>query len=164
VLAVLALASWAGLVVVTLSNPPTFGLRAFGLGSLVGLFVWLAFDALAIALLRHRSTSLRNVLLFAFLGIGVIPFGGSVGVACNYAFDRKPPHGEAGIAMLVIGAKSSRHNRVTLTADGSSTDVGSDIEQTSGPSTFTSRPTPVVVTVGPGALGSPYVLSVAPAR
>jgi hypothetical protein len=66
--------------------------------------------------------------------------------------------------MLVIGAKSSRHNRVTLTADGSSTDVGSDIEQTSGPSTFTSRPTPVVVTVGPGALGSPYVLSVAPAR
>ena len=162
-LGMLGLASWAALIVVSLSNPPTFGLRAFGLGSAAGLFLWLAFDGLAIALLRHRSTSLRNVCAFALLGLGTIPFGGSVGVACNRAFDREPPRTEAGVAVVRTGSKGSKHDRVTL-SDGSSADVGADIKRASGPSTFTSSPKAVVVTVGPGALGSPYVLAVSPAR
>ena len=90
--------------------------------------------------------------------------GGSVGVACNRAFDREPPRTEAGVAVVRTGSKGSRHDQVTLTADGSWADVGSDIKRASGPSTFTSTPKPVVVTVGPGALGSPYVLAVTPAR
>jgi hypothetical protein len=164
VLGILALASWVGLIVVSLSNPPTFGLRAFGLGSCGGLFLWLAFDALAIALLRHRSTSLRNVCIFAFLGVGAIPFGGSVGVASNRAFDREPPRTEAGVAVVRYRSKGGPLDQVTLRADGSSTNVGADIKLASGPSTFTSSPKAVMVTVGPGALGSPYVLAVAPAR
>lgn len=163
-LAILALTTWVGLFVVTMSNPPTFGLRAFGIGSCVGLCLWLAFDALAIALLRHRSTSLRNVLVFAFLGLGAIPFGGSLGVAYNRAFDHEPPRTEAGFAEVRVGSKGSRHDQVTLAADGSSADVGSDIKLASGPSTFTSSRKRVVITVGPGALGSPYVLAVALAR
>jgi hypothetical protein len=129
----------------------------------LGLCLWLAFDALAIALLRHRSTSLRNVLVFAFLDLGVIPFGGSLGDAYNCAFDHEPPRTEAGIAEVRVGPKGSRHDQVTL-ADGSSADVGSDIKLASGPSTFTSSRKRVVITVGPGALGSPYVLAVALAR
>jgi hypothetical protein len=163
-LGMLALASWVGLLVVSLSNPPTFGLRAFGLGGCAGLLFWLAFDALAIALLRHRSTSLRNVFIFAFLGIGWIPFGGSVGVACNRAFDREPPRAEAGVAVVRYRSKGGPLDQVTLTADGASTNIDADIKLASGPSTFTSSPKLVVVTVGPGALGSPYVLAVAPAR
>jgi hypothetical protein len=159
-LGLLGVATWAALIAVSLSNPPTFGLRAFGIGACAGLVLWLVFDALAIALLRHRSTSLRNVCLFAVLGLGVIPLGGSVGVACNRAFDREPPRTEAGVAVVRYGSKGARHDQVTLTADGSSADVGEDIKLASGPSTFTSVPKAVVIKVGPGALGSPYVLSV----
>jgi hypothetical protein len=161
-LGLLGLATWIALVVVALSNPPTFGLRAFGIGCCAGVLPWLAFDALTIALLRRRSTSLRNVCIFASLGLGAIPLGGSVGVACNRAFDREPPRHEAGFAVVRYGSKGSRHDQVTRTADGSSTDVDEDIKLASGPSTFTSSPKAVVITVGPGALGSPYVLSVSP--
>jgi hypothetical protein len=67
-------------------------------------------------------------------------------------------------AVVRYGSKGARHDQVTLTTDGSSAHVGADIKLASGPSTFTSSPRTVVVTVGPGALGSPYILAVAPTR
>jgi len=163
-LGALGLAAWVALIVVSVTNPPTFGMRAFGMGACGGVVLWLAFDALAIALLRHRSTSLRNVCLFAAWGVGAIPHGGAVGVACNRAFDHAPPRNEAALAVRHTSSKGGAQNRVTLSSDGRGTDVGSDIATASGPETFTSTSKAVVVTVGPGALGSPYVLAVSPAR
>ena len=87
-LVLVGLATWVGLLIVAASNPPTFGMHAYGIGACAGVVLWLVLGAIAIALLRHRSTSLRNVCGFAVWALGAIPLGGSAAVACNHAFVR----------------------------------------------------------------------------
>ena len=154
--AAIAVATWVGFGV--LSAPPTFGWRAFELGAVLGAVSWSALVVVAIALLRGRSTSLRHVIVAAVVLLGAIPIGGRVGELLNAALGRGPFHVEAGTAVLRTGGKGATTKELQLASTGQSASVHGDLGDAVP---FMPTPSRVRITVGRGALGSPFAAGIA---
>jgi len=137
-------------------SPPTFGWRAFGVGVGLGLMVWIALVVVSAALLRGRSTSLRNVIAFAVFSVATVLVGGRVGEVLNATLDRSTPHAES--ATTKREPRKKKGDRCVVTLDA--TNAGAEVRGAWRDAVrFSSQPLPVEVIVGDGAFGSPHVLS-----
>lgn len=140
------------------STPPTFGWAAFKMGALAGVLAWVLFVVLSGLLLRGRSTSLRNVGIFALFALPTIMAGGRVAEMINAVSDSSAAHVVMASVRLRPQSKGGPRSEVTLPSIDEHVDVG---EPHKSAVPFTSTPQPVEATIRDGALGSPYLVSLA---
>jgi hypothetical protein len=108
-----AIGTW--IVAAVADHPKTLDDGPFLLGAGVGAGLWITGMAVAIALMRGRSTSLRTLAWFAFLSLGALPMGGRLANVFNGSgpqetldvpatvVDRRGKHGPYGVLVLPDG-------------------------------------------------------------
>ncbi|MBS2017715.1 MAG: hypothetical protein JST00_32860 [Deltaproteobacteria bacterium] len=138
------------------ATPPTHGWSAFGAGCAGGVVAWLALVVGAGALLRGRSTSLRYVVVFALAAAPTVLAGGRIAERENAALDTSPHRTVKGTAIFRSRSKGGPAREVTLDASGIVFVVDAPRARAVA---FSYTAKPIVATIGDGALGSPYLVS-----
>ena len=146
------LTGWYG---VGFGSTPTFGWAAFNTGVVAGVVAWILFILVTVLLLRGRSTSLRNVIIFAFASVAIIVVGGRMGELLNATLDSSTPHAAKVSVRLRPQSKGGPRSEVTLLTTNDKVDVR---EPHRSAVAFTNTPQTADAMIGDGALGSPWLV------
>jgi hypothetical protein len=142
------------------NGPATIGWRAYERGASLGVACWAGTVALAIALFRGRSTSLRSVIALAVLWLGLVPFGGTIADRLNAHWDHGAGTTVNGAVWIRYGSKGPPHVHVDAPPAGTDIIVPQDVVDRRirvGPTRSPAR-----ILVADGALGSKWIAAVEP--